>query len=58
MNILFLTKEEMTKASKSGKVKTNEQEQLDKIMMENGYRNGYGTRVMLDDIDPENDTRP
>jgi len=50
--VSFLTKEEMAKAGE------REREELDKIMEENGYRDGYGTRVMLDDVDSENDTRP
>lgn len=58
MNILFLTKQGIAMAGAGEKRKTNEKEELDAIMAENGYRNGYGTRVMKDDIDPENDTRP
>ena len=58
IHLSFSTKKEIAVAEAGKKTKTNEQKALDEIMKKNGYRNGYGTLVMLDDIDPENDTRP
>jgi len=50
VNILFLTKQGIAKAGVE-KIKTNEQEELNAIMIKNGYKKGYrGSRIMVDDI--------